>query len=714
MLIKRGLLLAAAGLLTITTRDGPVVSRPGGSPGTRTIAPRAPVVYNEAQKEFYLTQDQADFARPGYHIKINSVTIGSDRRPVADVNISDDLGAPLDRAGIETPGAITLTFVLSWYNPATRNYTSYATRTQTSPITGATAVQPTSDSGGTLTDLAVGHLTYKFKTVLPTDFDQTKTHTMAAYGRRTMPADIMDGKVYIDNDELDFRPDGQAVTVKWDEIQEKNACNQCHDPLAAHGDVRQDAKLCVLCHSPQNTDPDTGNLLDMRVFIHKIHRGSSLPSVKAGTPYHIVGNAQSDNDFSTVVFPQDIRNCQNCHEGRNPAQKPSQSDVWYTKPARAPCGACHDDINWVTGAGHTPTGLPQLDDTQCASCHVPQGDRDYDASIKGAHTPPYRAKQLKGLNATIVAVDNVGPGKKPVVTFKLTENDGTILDPKPFGSSLNILLGGPTTDYGTGATSPAQPFRENASGATFTGSLATYTFINAIPASAKGTWTVAMEVRRTITLNPAPRLGPATYTEGAVNPVKYLAVTDGAPVPRRNVVILDNCNKCHDRLATTFSHGGQRIAIEECDICHNPLADDSPVRPASAGKPESIVLKRMIHRIHSGENLTQDFTIYGFGGASTTFNDVRYPGNRKDCVQCHTSTSTYNLPLPTGTIPAITQRDFFSPQGPGTAGCLGCHDNVDAAAHAYLNTVMTPFFGEACATCHGDGKDWDVVKIHAK
>ncbi len=123
----------------------------------------------------------------------------------------------------------------------------------------------------------------------------------------------------------------------------------------------------------------------------------------------------------------------------------------------------------------------------------------------------------------------------------------------------------------------------------------------------------------------------------------------------------------------------------------------------------------MIHRIHSGENLTQDFTIYGFGGTPNTFNEVRYPGNRKDCVQCHTNNTTYNLPLPTGQIPVITQRDFFSPQGPATAACLGCHDNVDAAAHAYLNTVSSgPFFGEACATCHGDGKDWDVVKIHAR
>ncbi|HXM78264.1 MAG TPA: OmcA/MtrC family decaheme c-type cytochrome [Thermoanaerobaculia bacterium] len=685
---------------------------PSSRSATRVIAPRGDAAenrYGRTAAEYYLTAEQTDYVRPGFKIKINSVTIGGNRKPVVDVTITDDLGQPIDRKGILTPGPVTLSFVLAWYEPSTRNYTTYATRKQTSPITGASADQPTSDSGGVYTDVDLGHFTYTFGTVLPSGFDMTKTHTLAAYGRRSMPAEVLNGKVYIDNDELDFRPDSQPVTAKWDEIQERNACNQCHNPLQAHGDVRQDAKLCVLCHSPQNTDPDTGNLLDMRVFIHKIHRGKNLPSVQAGTPYHIVGNAQTDHDFSTVVFPQDIRNCQNCHEGRNPAQKPSQSDVWYTKPARAPCGACHDNIDWVTGANHP--GGPQPNDLACASCHVPQGDSEYDASIKGAHTVPYRSKQLKGLNATILSVDNVGAGKKPVVTFKLTENDGTVLDPKPFGSSLNVLLGGPTTDYAI------DPFRENASGATFSNGQAVYTFQNAIPASAKGSWAVAIEARRTINLKKADGSIVETYTEGAVNPVKYIAVTDPRPVPRRNVVVLENCNKCHDRLATTFSHGGQRIAIEECDMCHNPNASDKARRPADQNPPESIAFKRMIHRIHTGENLTQDFSVFGFGGVKNTFNEVRYPGDRRDCLQCHTSASTFDLPLPLGAIPVVTLRDYFSPQGPGTAACLGCHDNGDAAAHAFLNTVTFPGASspnEACATCHGAGKDWDVAKVHAR
>jgi len=47
---------------------------------------------------------------------------------------------------------------------------------------------------------------------------------------------------------------------------------------------------------------------------------------------------------------------------------------------------------------------------------------------------------------------------------------------------------------------------------------------------------------------------------------------------------------------------------------------------------------------------------------------------------------------------------------PVAAACLSCHDSDAAASHAYSNTS---FFGESCATCHGEGKDFSVDKVHA-
>src|SRR6266511_3534096 len=130
-MLRRGIALAiTAGSLVLTS------SQPTA---TRVVAPRGgdggppKIIYPATSKESYLTQDQFDFARPGYHIKINSVTIGADRKPVADVTLTDDLGVPLDRLGKQTPGVCTVSYVLSWYNPATRDYTSYRTRIQTSP-----------------------------------------------------------------------------------------------------------------------------------------------------------------------------------------------------------------------------------------------------------------------------------------------------------------------------------------------------------------------------------------------------------------------------------------------------------------------------------------------------------------------------------------------------------------------------------------------------
>jgi len=668
--------------------------------GTRGLTQQAPV-YGKDTREFYMTADDLGFIRPGFHLTVNSITIPEDRRPLVDYSFTDDFHQPLDRLGEFTPGSLSINQVLAWWDADARHYTAYTTRVQTSPITGVSATQAAADSGGTWTDLEIGHSTYKFKTVLPEGYDVTKTHTLAVYATRNVTDFI--GKNYYDNVEHDFRPDGQGVTETWDKTTNA-ACNRCHDLLSAHGGSRQDIKLCVTCHQPQTVDPDTGNTVDFKVMVHKIHRGEFLPSVEAGTPYIIIGNSQSVHDFSDVVFPQDIRNCVRCH-----TPEATQSNVWYTFPSRAACASCHDNIDWVTGANH-PAG-PQADDSACASCHVPQGGREYDASIMGAHTVPYRSTQLKGLNSEIVSVTGATPGGMPTVVFKIFEDDGTPVTPASFttssgSSNLNILMGGPTTDYAI------NPVRQRADGATFDGTTATFTFTTAIPANATGTWAFSIEARRDVNFTyPPPEGNPVR--EGALNVVHYENLSGGTPEPRRKVVDLALCNTCHDQLVL---HGGQRFNTEECVLCHNPNASDAANRPADQAPVESIDFKRMIHRIHTGEDLTQDFTIYGFGGSKNTFNEVLFPGDRKNCAKCHTA-NAYTLPLATGIASVNTLRDYFAPQGPGTAACLGCHDGKDAAAHAYLNT--TSFGGngtpaEACATCHGTGKDWDVAKVHAR
>src|SRR5262249_56450430 len=100
---------------------------------------------------------------------------------VGGVSYTDGLGVPLDRAGVLTPGAISMSFILAWWDPNARHYTSYTTRTQTSSITGVTATQAGTDSGGTWSDIDIGHSIYTFKTALPAGYISSATTTLAIY-----------------------------------------------------------------------------------------------------------------------------------------------------------------------------------------------------------------------------------------------------------------------------------------------------------------------------------------------------------------------------------------------------------------------------------------------------------------------------------------------------------------------------------------------------
>ena len=118
------------------------------------------------------------------------------------------------------------------------------------------------------------------------------------------------------------------------DIIETASCNACHDQLSAHGGSRRGMNMCVLCHTPQNSDPNTGDTLDAKVFFHKLHMGASLPSVVAGGQYIPAINSFGSFNYSTVVFPADPgdpRRCEVCHSQttrrRAGDRVPDQSDA---------------------------------------------------------------------------------------------------------------------------------------------------------------------------------------------------------------------------------------------------------------------------------------------------------------------------------------------------------------------------------------------------
>ena len=668
-------------------------------------------------KAYYADPAAVAFIRPGLVIRINSAEISGDGTISTVFTISDPKGAPLDREGVTTPGTISLNFVAAYIPREDEQYVAYTTRPASGAAVPATR-QAGADTGGTYTKLADGQYRYRFNTRAPATFDRAATHTIGIYGSRNL-AEFDLGTNYASTT-LDFVPDGSGV-VKTRDVIRTASCNKCHDQLSAHGGSRRGMELCVLCHTPQTIDPDTGNTVDMKVMIHKIHAGAELPSVQAGKPYQIIGFQGAVADWSTVVFPSDVRRCESCHEQNTGAE---QATGYLTDPSRASCGSCHDNVNFATGENHV--NLPQISDNQCASCHVPQGELEFDASIKGAHTVPTDSAMLKGLVVDILKVDDGVAGKRPVVTFSVKDNSGAGV-PLNQLNNVNLLLAGPTRDYGYTSFGPdvATPgyVSENARGATCShDGTCIFTFQHVIPGDATGSYSVGIEARRTETLL-ASTARERQVQYGAVNKVVHFPV-DGSPVqPRRAVVATERCNQCHSFLSI---HGNNRNQVAMCVLCHNPSQTDSARRPTAQDPndrtqpPQGVNFALLIHRIHTGERLAEQgkgFVVVGFGGSHNDFSEVHYPamspqgttGDTRYCAMCHVNGSEQILPA--GLNVVTDPQGPINPVMPVTSACTGCHVNTAAVAHALANTST---LGESCEVCHKSTADFAVSKVHAQ
>lgn len=657
--------------------------------------------YTASNKEFYADPNLINFVRPGLVMKITSAEIAADGTIKAGIKLTDPRGLGLDRLGVTTPGTVSVSFIAAYIPKGKTQYVAYTTRVQTSPITGNSATQAGADSGGTWAVTGDGEYTYTFRTKAPAGYDRTATHTIGIYGNRNLSE--FELPTNYDDDWFNFVPDGSRVVTVRD-VARTATCNNCHDQLAAHGGSRRSMEVCVLCHTPQTIDPDTGNTVDMPVMTHKIHMGKQLPSVVAGTPYKIIGNQQSVHDYSEVVFPANTRNCNACHDGTA-----TQANNVYAAN-RAACGACHDNVNFATGQNHA--NLPQVSDNQCTTCHTIEGELEFDASIKGAHTIPAFSKELTGIEFELFRVENGTAGNKPIVLFAIKDKTGKPILPSKM-SRLALVLAGPATDYTaftTGYVSEDATKAECNSDAT----ACWYTFNTAIPADAKGTFSVGIEGRQTQTIYPGTVV-QQNVQYGGVNKVIHFAVDGSTVAPRRTVVTTANCNKCHSFLTL---HGANRNQVEMCVLCHNPVETDKARRPAAEMPAQSVDMRMMIHKIHTGKELGAPYVIYGFGGTKYDFSEVGYPalspngspGDRRNCTMCHVS-GTEQLPLK-GTLSKVNDpRGYINPVGPASAACLSCHVSVEAASHALLNTSS---LGESCSVCHGSSSEFSVSKVHAR
>ena len=675
-------------------------------------------IYSAREKAFFADEATVQFVRPGLMIKITSAQVSSDGTITVTISITDPQGLPLDRNGVFTPGTVAISMVAATIPKSQTQYVAYTTRIQRSPLTGNSAIQAAADSGGTFTQVGDGLYQYRFATRAPSGFDTSATHTIGAYGSRDLT--LFDLGINYASTTFNFVPNGSAVTTTRDVVRTQG-CNGCHDQLSAHGGSRRGVELCVLCHTPQTVDPDTGNSVDMPVMTHKIHMGSSLPSVKAGKPYQIIGFNQAVNDWSTVVFPADVRRCETCHQQNASA---TQATAYLARPTRAACGACHDDVYFDTGVNHP--GGPQFDDSLCATCHIPQGEIDFDASIKGAHVVPTESTLLSGLAVEITQITNGAAGIKPVVSFAIRDGGGNPLLPSKLGA-LSFTLAGPTSDYGytsfgSDVTTPGYVTESALTTASCgTDGRCLYTFNHGIPTNATGTYSIGVEARRSETILPGTAK-QQNVQYGAKNQVVSFSV-DGSPLARRRTVVATaNCNQCHVSLSV---HGTLRNQVEYCVICHNPSNTDIARRPTAQVaadrmlSPQGVNFNLMVHRIHTGENLPPDrpYVVVGFGGSHNDFSEVHYPamsptgatGDTRNCSICHVNTSEQNLPR--GLNVVVDPQGPINPIQPVASACTGCHVDLPTASHALANTTT---LGESCTVCHKSGAAFAVDRVHAQ
>jgi OmcA/MtrC family decaheme c-type cytochrome len=599
-------------------------------------------------------------------------------------------------------------FTIARLTPGTNGDASIWTSLITRMDDGAVQANSERFTSGTFAFIAGGSYTYSSR-FLQADAPIANDDTMR------VAIQLSAGDLPAGNGWCDFDADLTAVNDDCDsatesrDIVQTDVCNGCHGVtsdvhLALHGGGRTQIEYCVTCHNPGSTDGQSLNTVDMKVMIHKIHRGADLTNL----PYQIVGFRNSVHDYSFVNFTKDIDDCTTCHTGGG-----AQEDNWFDVPTMEACGSCHDDVNFATGENHPPPGGAQPDNSACSLCHGTGGIHP----VQTVHQGVERALE-GGLYAGIgngyeivdLSYDSAGP-RELTIDYSVTR-DGTPMtletDPEwnagGGASRLALDVGWNTEDYdndGSG-NSPALPLGVNAldvGGAVqpVPPGNGVYRAVVTLPSSAtSGTVTVALEGHPAADLDGDDIFSDRIAVKNAFDSLD-LAGGREMTVFRRNVVDIDKCNACHDSAGNGISlHGNNRTGEDQvCVLCHTANTTDinrRPDPPTADGKDEETIdFKRMIHQIHTGAELEDGLFIYGFGGSLHDFSHVEFIGNRQNCETCHlpgtySTEDTHNgLPTTIDTGDDADDPDDDLNISQTASVCSACHDHTPAKDHMKLH-----------------------------
>ena len=582
----------------------------------------------------------------------------------------------------------------------TYEYTFYRDITKVKSVVAAATVTAPSDVAD-LDDLTYDP-TLTHRLVIQIGGNTRGTGTNTANAVQVTPGVPMANPINLVYDFIPATGKAVAATDTQREIVKVANCFECHGKFSGiHGGnhlqgtpgSRQDTRTCVLCHTEQQkygfaevTTTATGYTGDTRkingqavgyfpAFIHRLHMGDELNK----TGYSFAGVL-----FNEVTYPQDKRNCRKCHAGDSTAQLADtpQGNNWKTNPSRAACGACHDQVDFTTGANHI--GGRQTTDALCTICHadvdielyhIPVAPPNPDNVLAGgtvsitnaASIAPYLTNLPAGASKISYDVSSVSVSAgKPVIKFKF-KKDGTDVVFNTYSATgktelMDNFVGSPSV-YFTFAVpqdniaSPAD-FNASVSGyikriwnGTATGTSAgtisgpdtsgyytiTLTGVT-IPATAT-MFTGGVGFTYSLTTSAATTTQPLTQTNVSGYPFDAAKLTGGlivrTPViwkvatgytARRNIVENARCDKCHAQLGVTPTfHAGQRNDAQVCNWCHRPNQTSSGWSARSSN---------FIHGIHGAEKRSVPF---GWHSPSLTdgYWNVTFPGTLKNCETCH-------------------------------------------------------------------------------
>ena len=293
----------------------------------------------------------------------------------------------------------------------------------------------------------------------------------------------------------------------------------------------------------------------------------------------------------------------------------------------------------------------------------------------------------------------------PVVEFQITDESGLGIEGLAqgenvaFSFTVNKLVpgvGGETNNWSTYMVADDEGMEAVSAGTYANGTLEDlgggnyrFTFNDSLAAISGVAFEPELPHRVGMEVRDAEIFGgePDTF-DNAFDVLPSTGETDG--IPSRAIITQESCTSCHGQEGFAF-HGGARRSVDQCVSCHQPGKIDG------GGVNASLDFRVMIHKIHTGVNLTQNYEFCGFGcenfGAPPdNFNNVVYPQSTRNCVTCHNPEN-----------PATPQASNIA--GRATAQvCASCHDNLafdeTGLTNANQNHIGLAQPNETCEACH--------------